>query len=545
MSAPAGDRPVFNDRYEIHSRIGRGGMADVFLARDLLLDRPVAVKVLFPEFATDPTFVERFRREAQAAANLNHPNIVGVYDWGAGARHLLHRHGVRRRAEPGRHPPHRGRRSPPSRRPRSPPTWPPPSASPTATASSTATSSRQHPHRHQRHGEGGRLRHRPGHQRRDRGEPHPDRRGHGHRHLLLARAGPGPRRSTPAATSTPSASCIYEMRHGPAAVQRRQPGRDRLQAGARGAVAAAPGRARCAGRATRPSPRHLLAKNPVQRYSSADDVRLDLRRFREGGTVQADAPTGIAPAVVGAAALAAAPAVGATTAMAATPLPTAAQPAGAYGNGYDEPPPSKGWLVAGIILLLGALADRWLAALPGPRRRQHGPGVAALGAGPAHRRGQADRHPARPRAGRGGAADGRLRARHRLRAVAAARPGRRGVGGAAGVQPGRRAGRPAQPRRHDPAGGRAGARHARAGAAGDAPGGRQPARGHRARPGPWPRQGRQGPHRDPGGVERAGPGGRAQRRQPRPGRRRPPSSPRPASRWRPCRSRATRCPRAR
>jgi serine/threonine-protein kinase len=76
------DRPVFNDRYEVHSRIGRGGMADVFLARDRLLDRPVAVKVLFPEYATDPSFVERFRREAQSAANLNHPNVVGVYDWG-------------------------------------------------------------------------------------------------------------------------------------------------------------------------------------------------------------------------------------------------------------------------------------------------------------------------------------------------------------------------------------------------------------------------------------------------------------------------------
>jgi eukaryotic-like serine/threonine-protein kinase len=74
--------PVFNDRYEVHSRIGRGGMADVFLARDRLLDRPVAVKVLFPEYATDPNFVERFRREAQSAANLTHPNIVGVYDWG-------------------------------------------------------------------------------------------------------------------------------------------------------------------------------------------------------------------------------------------------------------------------------------------------------------------------------------------------------------------------------------------------------------------------------------------------------------------------------
>lgn len=57
-------------------------MADVYLARDQLLDRQVALKVLFPEFANDASFVERFRREAQAAANLNHPNIVGIYDWG-------------------------------------------------------------------------------------------------------------------------------------------------------------------------------------------------------------------------------------------------------------------------------------------------------------------------------------------------------------------------------------------------------------------------------------------------------------------------------
>jgi beta-lactam-binding protein with PASTA domain/predicted Ser/Thr protein kinase len=74
---------VLGGRYEIHRKIARGGMAEVFLARDRSLDRPVAVKVLFPEFATDPSFVERFRREAQAAANLTHPNIVGVYDWGA------------------------------------------------------------------------------------------------------------------------------------------------------------------------------------------------------------------------------------------------------------------------------------------------------------------------------------------------------------------------------------------------------------------------------------------------------------------------------
>ncbi len=76
------ERTVLNDRYEIQQRNGRGGMADVFLAHDLLLDRPVAIKVLFAEFATDPSFVERFRREAQSAAGLTHPNIVGVYDWG-------------------------------------------------------------------------------------------------------------------------------------------------------------------------------------------------------------------------------------------------------------------------------------------------------------------------------------------------------------------------------------------------------------------------------------------------------------------------------
>src|SRR5690606_8840729 len=73
---------IFNGRYELHRRLGRGGMAEVYLARDLLLDRPVAVKVLFPALATDAGFVERFRREAQAAANLQHPNIVSVFDWG-------------------------------------------------------------------------------------------------------------------------------------------------------------------------------------------------------------------------------------------------------------------------------------------------------------------------------------------------------------------------------------------------------------------------------------------------------------------------------
>ncbi len=78
---PAGPT-VFNDRYELHRKLAQGGMANVYLARDLLLDRPVAVKVMFPEHARDEAFVERFRREATAAANLNHPNIVAIYDWG-------------------------------------------------------------------------------------------------------------------------------------------------------------------------------------------------------------------------------------------------------------------------------------------------------------------------------------------------------------------------------------------------------------------------------------------------------------------------------
>src|SRR4051812_37809255 len=73
---------VFTNRYEIQREIAQGGMAEVYLARDQLLDRPVALKALHAEYARDPSFVERFRREAQAAANLNHPNIVAIYDWG-------------------------------------------------------------------------------------------------------------------------------------------------------------------------------------------------------------------------------------------------------------------------------------------------------------------------------------------------------------------------------------------------------------------------------------------------------------------------------
>ena len=73
---------VLNDRYEIGELIGRGGMADVYLGRDIRLGRSVAIKVLRPDLARDPLFQSRFRREAQAVAGLNHPAIVSVYDTG-------------------------------------------------------------------------------------------------------------------------------------------------------------------------------------------------------------------------------------------------------------------------------------------------------------------------------------------------------------------------------------------------------------------------------------------------------------------------------
>jgi serine/threonine-protein kinase len=67
----------------VEARIGSGGMGEVYRGVDTVLDRTVAIKVLLPQFARDANFVDRFRREAQAAARLNHPNLVGIYDSGA------------------------------------------------------------------------------------------------------------------------------------------------------------------------------------------------------------------------------------------------------------------------------------------------------------------------------------------------------------------------------------------------------------------------------------------------------------------------------
>lgn len=73
---------IFGRRYRATEKIGSGGMADVYKAVDEVLGRTVAVKVLHPRYASEPNFVARFRQEAQAAANLSHPNIVNMYDWG-------------------------------------------------------------------------------------------------------------------------------------------------------------------------------------------------------------------------------------------------------------------------------------------------------------------------------------------------------------------------------------------------------------------------------------------------------------------------------
>src|SRR5438270_11253190 len=81
LSDPLVDR-LLDGRYTVEVRLARGGMASVYLATDTRLDRRVAVKVMHPGLADDPEFVARFNREARAAAGLNHPDVVSVYDQG-------------------------------------------------------------------------------------------------------------------------------------------------------------------------------------------------------------------------------------------------------------------------------------------------------------------------------------------------------------------------------------------------------------------------------------------------------------------------------
>ncbi len=77
-----GEIEVLGDRYLLENRIGSGGMATIYRARDLWMDRAVAVKVLRDVYSTDPKFVTRFQREAKAVSALQHPNVVQVFDYG-------------------------------------------------------------------------------------------------------------------------------------------------------------------------------------------------------------------------------------------------------------------------------------------------------------------------------------------------------------------------------------------------------------------------------------------------------------------------------
>src|SRR2546421_12963275 len=82
MAADPHIASLFDERYKIVRKLGTGGMANVSLAEDQELGRRVAIKILDDRHASDEQFVERFRREAQSAAGLSHPNIVSIYDRG-------------------------------------------------------------------------------------------------------------------------------------------------------------------------------------------------------------------------------------------------------------------------------------------------------------------------------------------------------------------------------------------------------------------------------------------------------------------------------
>lgn len=82
MTDPISTNPVLSNRYQLLQTLGSGGTAVVYRARDLMLERQVAIKVLRPNFSKDDSFRDRFRQEARSAANISHPNIVTVHDFG-------------------------------------------------------------------------------------------------------------------------------------------------------------------------------------------------------------------------------------------------------------------------------------------------------------------------------------------------------------------------------------------------------------------------------------------------------------------------------
>ena len=195
------DNTLVDSRYLILRRIGSGGMADVYCAEDTHLGRQVALKVLHRRFAQDQEFVERFRREASAAAGLQHPNVVGVFDRGKhdGTYYIAMEHlpgrtlkeivtaeAPLRAGARGRH----GHPDPAGGRLRPPPRRDPPRLQ-------AAQRDRRRPRRR----EGHRLRHRP---RRRFGDDR-DRLDHGHRPVPVARSRRRDTRSPRRRTSTRSA----------------------------------------------------------------------------------------------------------------------------------------------------------------------------------------------------------------------------------------------------------------------------------------------------------------------------------------------------
>ena len=103
---------VIDGRYRVERRLARGGMATVYEALDMRLDRTVALKIMHPGLAEDASFVSRFVREAKSAARLTDPHVVAVFDQGDGRRHRLPRDGVRARPHRARRPAEHGRLSP-------------------------------------------------------------------------------------------------------------------------------------------------------------------------------------------------------------------------------------------------------------------------------------------------------------------------------------------------------------------------------------------------------------------------------------------------
>ena len=436
-------------RYEITAPIATGGMGEVWKARDRVLDRIVAAKVLKSEFTGDPSFLARFRNEARHTAALTHPNIASVYDYGetvddTGTQQLaflvmefvegqplvtiLHDEGalpvdwtlhvlepVRRRAlrgAPGR------RRAP--RHQAGQPHGPP-----------------------RRRGEADRLRHRPG-PRRHPADPH--RHGRRHRPVPLPRAGAGHGGHRRPPTSTPSASSAYECLAG----VRPFDGASQV------AIALAH-----INRPPPPLPSHVppavrllveraLAKDPADRFPDGGAFAEAIRRVAAGGTLAPVVPARAAhhpdpdrrrrgdrrrrwPAARwpprrwptpaprssrrparGALAGAAGPATG--------PAAADAAPAGAPGDddwdAVDDEDPRGGrgkwvWLAAAVVLLLLLVGGTWFLLDDGNR----GPGAPPAGTSTAQTSAAPDGHPARPGrvhrpAGRRGAGRARGRRTH-------------------------------------------------------------------------------------------------------------------------------------